>query len=234
MVGSISNFLLNIILTVANLNQIIADGSENLSLFDTNASTNTTVPIGSQTNAIAFFRGLECSVGDADSMGTTSGMPCKWTDHAFLATTNTGIVHIPFSDLAHAPSGAPEAIFGQTDISGCGTNACISPVSLAFDLNGRIITASDRTNEVWVIKRKYNPDAGKILTDKANAADAAAEAADAAAEAASEDPNEAEAEAEIPKDTSATDGAEGAMAQALKEDAVEKSPAEIDQEPPAV
>jgi hypothetical protein len=120
-------------------------------------------------------------------LGTTEGFPCRWTDHAFLATRNIGIVHVPFSDLAHAPSGAPETIFGQTDISDCSTGTCISPISLAFDQNGRILTTSDTTNEVWMVRRVYNPDAGKILTDKANAADAASEAKDEAKEAAAEE-----------------------------------------------
>lgn len=181
--------------------QIGTDGTENLSLFDANASANTTVPVGSQTKGIAFYRGLGCSVGDADSLGTTEGFPCRWTDHAFLATRNIGIVHVPFSDLAHAPSGAPETIFGQTDISDCATKACISPVSLAFDSNGRIVTTSDTTNEVWMVRRLYNPDAGKILTDKANAADAASEAKDEAKDAAAEEAKASAEDVAAPEDS---------------------------------
>ncbi|KAG2181734.1 hypothetical protein INT44_008549 [Umbelopsis vinacea] len=180
---------------------IAADGSENLSLFDANASANTTVPVGSQTRGIAFYRGLGCSVGDADSLGTTEGFPCRWTDHAFLATRNTGVVHVPFSDLAHAPSGAPETIFGQTDISDCSTGTCISPISIAFDQMGRIVTASDTTNEVWMVRRVYNPDAGKILTDKANASDAASEAKDEAKEAAAEEAKAPKEDATVPEDS---------------------------------
>ncbi|KAG2177365.1 hypothetical protein INT43_008022 [Umbelopsis isabellina] len=160
---------------------------EQLSLFDITASENTTIALGTKTSDIKFYRGLGCSVGDPETMGTTDGMPCRWTDHAFLAAPNAGIIHIPYSDLAHAPMGAPETLFGQSDLSGCGAgNSCVSPTSMAFDRDGRILSVSTATNEIWIFRRIYNKEAGKLLTDKANAYEAAKEAADEAAEEAAE------------------------------------------------
>lgn len=160
---------------------------EQLSLFDITASDNTTIPLGTKTSDIKFYRGLGCSVGDSETMGTTDGMPCRWTDHAFLAAPSAGIIHVPYSDLAHAPMGAPETLFGQSDLSDCGANkACVSPSSLSFDHDGRILSVSTATNEIWIFRRIYNKEAGKLLTDKANAYEAAKEAADEAAEEAAE------------------------------------------------
>lgn len=131
----------------------------------------------SHASSIYFYMGTFCSVGDMDTMGTSVGMPCNWTDTPIVAYHNTNrVVHLPFDDLGHVPrwDKQEEVIFeAQSDIA---------PVGLAVDAFGRLVVSSDNTNEIFMIQRIYDENAHKALTDKYDAHERAQEAKEEAKE----------------------------------------------------
>ncbi|KAL0078834.1 hypothetical protein F4703DRAFT_1905968 [Phycomyces blakesleeanus] len=145
-------------------------------------------PLTSSSNAIAvnFYMGESCSVGDLESMGTSVGMPCNWTDTPIVAyhgqeggPEGHSVVHLGMDDLGHRPrwDKREEIIFEAAEPCSSDDLPCISPVGLAVDSFGRLFISSDDSNEIFRVNRIYNPKAAQELTDKDNAKEAAADAA---------------------------------------------------------
>ncbi|KAL0084487.1 hypothetical protein J3Q64DRAFT_1611902, partial [Phycomyces blakesleeanus] len=160
------------------------------------------IPIPSNTHAagIFFYMGNFCSVGTSDSLGTSVGLPCDWTDTPLVAyhgvdgkEAGHSVVHLPLNDLGHKPEWDKSVEVVLEAEEPCGTSddkACIGPVGLAVDKFGRLLVSSDTTDEIFIVYRKYNEDAAKELTDEANRKEAFADQH-------SDDEDEVEVEVEV-------------------------------------
>ncbi|KAI9321653.1 hypothetical protein BX666DRAFT_1850289 [Dichotomocladium elegans] len=136
------------------------------------------VPLAPNTAASAmyFFMGTWCSVGDRETLGTSVGMPCNWTDTPIVAYRGHPgqpqghyVAHLPFDDLGHVPrwDKSEEVILkaaaGSCDIP---ESNCLSPAGLAIDKFGRLLVTSETTNEIILVKRNFNERATTMLTEK--------------------------------------------------------------------
>ncbi|KAI9020237.1 hypothetical protein CLU79DRAFT_703979 [Phycomyces nitens] len=185
-------------------------------------------PLTSPSNAIAvnFYMGESCSVGDLESLGTSVGMPCNWTDTPIVAyhgreghSEGHSVVHLGMDDLGHRPrwDKKEEIIFEAAEPCSSDDLPCISPVGLGIDSFGRLFISSDDSNEIFRVNRIYNPKAAQELTDKDNAKEAAA---DAAADAKEDAEMEAKEQAQEQAEEDAVDAADDARE--AKEDKKEK------------
>ncbi|KAG2225970.1 hypothetical protein INT45_002436, partial [Circinella minor] len=148
-------------------------------------------------SAVHFYMGQFCSVGNENTLGTSVGMPCNWTDTPFVAYRgNPGqpdghrVVHLPFDDLGHKPrlDKSEDVIFQSKQP--CQGEGCIDPVGLAIDDYGRLLVSSQNTNEIFMVQRIYNANAARLMTDAALAAEEAAEVAAEEAEKLAKEENE--------------------------------------------
>lgn len=128
-------------------------------------------------HAMFFFMGTFCSVGDKQTLGTSVGMPCNWTDTPIVAyrgypgqAEGHRVTHIPFDDLGHVPQwDRPEDLIFKAANDCQEGAACLTPTGLDVDEFGRLIIASEETNEIFMIKRQYNQNAAKLMTAKMDA-----------------------------------------------------------------
>ncbi|KAI8377849.1 uncharacterized protein BYT42DRAFT_496844 [Radiomyces spectabilis] len=144
---------------------------------------------GVHAHSIYFYMGTFCSVGDLETLATSVGLPCNWTDTPIVAyhgvsgqSQGHSVVHLPFDDLGHVSrwDKPEEVIFAAA--SPCTGAGCISPIDIAVDGYGRLIISSDESNEIFLVHRIYNELAAQMLTDKDNKKEALKEAAEEALE----------------------------------------------------
>lgn len=164
---------------------------------------------GLKSAGLYFYMGVGCSVGNAQTLGTSVGLPCNWTDTPIVAYRGaTGkpeghsLVHLSFDDLGHKPRWDKPAEVILEQESPCQSGGCFTPVGVAVDSYGRILVGSEETNEIFMVRRIFSNMAAKALTDIANEKEAIKEAAAEAAEAEAE---EAKSESGTDTDTGAKD-----------------------------
>ncbi|KAI9299840.1 hypothetical protein BJ944DRAFT_171782 [Cunninghamella echinulata] len=144
---------------------------------------------GLKAAGLYFYMGTGCSVGNAQTLGTSVGLPCNWTDTPIVAYRgNTGrseghsVVHLPFDDLGHKPRwDKPAEVILQQE-QPCQSEGCFTPVGVAVDDYGRILVGSEETNEIYMVRRIFSNTAAQALTDIANKKEAIKEAAMEASE----------------------------------------------------
>ncbi|KAI8980551.1 hypothetical protein BDB01DRAFT_843847 [Pilobolus umbonatus] len=132
------------------------------------------LPSNSIASALHFFMGTFCSMGDSETLGTSVGLPCNWTNTPLIAnrgmdgmSVGHNVVRIPFDDLGHKPRLDKEVEVLIQHAEPCDTG-CITPHSLAVDTYGRLLITSDQTNEIFLFSRIYEQQAAQMLTDKYN------------------------------------------------------------------
>ncbi|KAI9012648.1 hypothetical protein CLU79DRAFT_709035 [Phycomyces nitens] len=169
---------------------MFANETGNIDLYCENNKNNQgpAIPVPSNTHAVGilFYGGNFCSIGNEDSLGTSVGLPCSWTDTPLVAYHGVdgkepghSVVHLPVNDLGHKPEWDKTVEVVLEAEEACGTNdgSCISPVGLAVDKFGRLLVSSDTSDEIFIVYRTYNEDAAKELTDEANKKEALADQA---------------------------------------------------------
>ncbi|KAI8083016.1 uncharacterized protein BX664DRAFT_301585 [Halteromyces radiatus] len=138
---------------------------------------------GSKTAGLFFYMGTGCSVGTQDTKGTSVGLPCNWTDTPIVAyhgepaqPNGHSVVHLSFDDLGHKPRWDKPAEIILQQVDPCTSAPCFSPVGLAIDEFGRLLISSEESNEIFMVRRIFNAQSAKLLTDIANAREEAKEA----------------------------------------------------------
>ncbi|ORX50178.1 hypothetical protein DM01DRAFT_1384899 [Hesseltinella vesiculosa] len=139
---------------------------------DNNQLPSITLNPGLETAGLLFYKGVGCSMGNPSTMGTSVGMPCNWTDTPFLANRgptgeNTGhsVMRLPFDDLGHLPRPDKDNDILIQQVDPCTGYGCFTPSGLAFDGYGRLLIASEETNEILMINRVFSAMAAQMLTD---------------------------------------------------------------------
>ncbi|ORZ16938.1 hypothetical protein BCR42DRAFT_326793 [Absidia repens] len=148
---------------------------------------------GLKSAGLFFYMGTGCSVGDLETLGTSVGLPCNWTDTPIVAYHGSNgrpeghsVAHLPFDDLGHKPRWDKQAEIILQQIEPCNSSSCFSPVGLAVDEFGRLLISSENSNEIFMVRRIFNANSARVLTDRANLKEEQKEAAEEAAEEAKE------------------------------------------------
>ncbi|KAI8068394.1 hypothetical protein BC940DRAFT_366935 [Gongronella butleri] len=131
------------------------------------------LPSDHETTGLTFYMGLGCSMGTERTMGTSVGMPCNWTDTPFVAhrgatgqSVGHSVARLQFDDLGHKPRPDKKNDILLQQAVPCTGYGCFTPTGIVFDSFGRLLVASEESNEIFLVNRIFSNLAAQMLTDK--------------------------------------------------------------------